>query len=787
MATIVQRICGLLGMLAVTTACVAQDGPTVDQYAVATHRGSFVEAVQFAGDAPLDPVAPRSRENPRPSSEQAINDSRAAALFGSVDDVDALTGERRMRADSPASDVVFGGQAIGRNTADSGNLLQQAISSHGVATQNRNPLVSETRVRGQRVGQVLASGSYWAPARMDLDTMLNKLDSRLIQDMVLIKGPYSPRYGPGFRFVDVEFIQSPRYASGPQHHGSTSALFETNGQQFYGRQSFWGGSADSGYHVSYGHRTGNDYRAGENDFIDIDPVTGRDGFFLPASYKSRDLFIAYGHDLSAYETVEFNYLRLDQTDVEFPGLVFDLNFLVTDGYEITYTHDNPLFADRFTAEFWYNRTRFEGDNFRDGKARQQPFLIDDIGLAVTDGDALSAGYRMESTYDQGGGDRVSFGTDLIVLNQELNDIEDLDATEELTDIDGLQNYPIPRSHQVDLGYYAETAQQVGDWTTVTVGIRGDVVVTNASNTFPLAELATDELLESDLQQTFLLGSAFVTADVAMTRELTASFGAGYAQRPPTLTELYAGGPFIGSLQRGRTFLVGDPQLNQEQAIQLDYGLRGDYGTLRGGVHGFYAWVFDYLTFDLFEPSGVAGADAFGFPAGAALVNTDLATLAGAEMYGQADLTQHVSFFGTFSYVQGTDQTRDGAARQFDPAGRPRSDFVLPDSEALPGINPMETRVGFLIQDNTPADRWGVELSARIVSDQSRFAATLEEVATPGFTTYDIRTYVRQGQWLLTAGFENLTDKFYREHLDYRSGRGVFRPGLSFYSGLEVTY
>jgi len=75
------------------------------------------------------------------------------------------------------------------------------------------------------------------------------------------------------------------------------------------------------------NQTGNDYE------------TGEEGFFMPTGYKSRDIFGAFGVDLTADESLEFTVLRLDQTDVEFPGLVFDLNFLVTGGYEVTYTSE----------------------------------------------------------------------------------------------------------------------------------------------------------------------------------------------------------------------------------------------------------------------------------------------------------------------------------------------------------------------------------------------------------------------------------------------------------------
>lgn len=729
-------------------------------------RDREVIATQFENPAPIEPA---QRSSTQSGSNQRISDSRLNDLFGSVDDTDALVGVRAQRANTPAADVVFGGQATGRQTNDTGELLKQANSTHGVATQNRAPLVSETRVRGQRVGQVLASGSYWAPVRMDLDTMLNKLDSRLIQDAILIKGPYSHRYGPGFRFVDLEFIQSPRFRGGFEAHGSTSGSYKTNGEQVYGRQTIIGGSDNYGFNVSYGHRTGNDYE------------TGQEGFFLPTSYKSRDLFVAMGCDLSKYETLEFNHLRLDQTDVEFPGLVFDINFLVTDGYELTYTNAAPNFADFFTAEVWYNRTRFEGDTLRTGKNIQQPFLVNDLfspsgfdGFAITDGDGLSGGYRMEGSYDVYEG-QVNIGTDMILLNQELNDIEPLDNPAD-------NNFPIPRSHSVDLGLYIERVRQLTPWLRGTAGLRGDIIFTDAADRVDSVLLPISTILESDLQQQYFLGGAYLNAEAIVDDNHTMTVGAGYGQRPPTLTELYAVGPFIGTLQRGRTFIFGDPQLDPEQMFQLDLGGRADYGWLTGGLHGYHAWVTDYITYDLFTPGG--GGFGFGFPQGVAMVNTDLATLIGCEAYGQAQISQRVAMFATMSYVRGTDHTREGPSRISDGE---RSGVVLPKREPLPGINPLESRIGFLIQDPTPAQRWGVELSARVVDDQSRIAATLEEIATPGFTTYDIRAYKRTGRWLLTGGVENLTNKFYREHIDYRSGFGVFRPGINFYTGAEVSY
>ena len=38
-----------------------------------------------------------------------------------------------------------------------------------------------------------------------------------------------------------------------------------------------------------------------------------------------------------------------------------------------------------------------------------------------------------------------------------------------------------------------------------------------------------------------------------------------------------------------------------------------------------------------------------------------------------------------------------------------------------------------------------------------------------------------------VGVENITDRFYREHLDFRTGRGTFRPGVNFYLLTEIVY
>lgn len=701
-------------------------------------------------------------QNNQPNNQ--TNEELRTAMLGNVTALNGLSADRRSKALSPGADAVLGEEGLFRKTTDSGDLLGKSATVRGVSSQQRTPITTDTRVRGERTGQVLAAGSYWAPVRQDLDTMMNKIDSRLIDSLIVIKGPYSPRYGPGFSFIDIDLLPTPRYALGSEFHGTTSVDYLTNGEQVYGRQTIFGGDADSGYRASYGHRTGNDYTAG-------------DGREIPSSYKSRDINLAFGRDLDPHRKVEFNYLRLDQTDVEYPGLVFDTRYLVTDGYEIKYFDEAPRFGDFHMAEVWYNRTRFEGDTLAPSKDAQIPNLRWILyspsgfdGFGITDGDGSSLGYRSESIAGDVGYNHLAFGTDMILLKQGINDREAL--------LDpSYNNFPLPPSQSVDFGFYLERVLRPHEYIQLNMGARIDTIRNTSTGFVDGAPfLPTDGLL-----QTFTTWQTYINAQADLTSNWKATAGAGLGQRPPTLTELYVRSAFIGSLQRGLTFMLGDRELSPETLLQIDMGLIGQFDRLQVGANAYHAWIEDYITYDLFAAS--SGAD--GLADGVGYVNTPRATLAGVESFIQYQMLDSVSLFGNLSYVQGTDRTRN-EGDYFDLNLRSRVFGV--EKEALPGIPPLDSRVGILFHDASPDRLWGLECSVRAVARQNRIAATLQEVATPGFATVDIRGFRRLSQnWLLTGGIENVGDRFYQEHLDYRTGTGVFRPGIGYYTGLEISF
>lgn len=752
-----------------------------------------LEFVSFSLHQDLTPLQPLSAM-PTPSTTQIQTSPQSvAAIFEGRSGNRLVRLTSRSRRPGAVADRILGSESQPRSATDVGSLLNRSARSRGIVAQKRNPIVTDPRVRGSRVGQLAASGSHWIPARIDLDTILSKVDSRIIDDVVVVKGPYSSQNGPGVSFIDFELLASPRSDGATALGGSSSLDYASNGQQFYGRQTVSVAESEWGLRVGYGHRTGNDYEAG-------------DGSNIPSSYKSRALDVAFGVDPEPGQSLELMYLRLDQTDVELPGQAFDIDTLVTDGFEATWNDENIQWADLLTIEGWFNRTDLQGSAQRSGKRRTFPFLDAISFVGNTDIATMSTGARLASTWQHDDDHRTVAGTDIRVIRQELDEIA---SGRFGFNVFVNANSPIPRSVSVNPGLFLEHIRKVGDSTEITGGIRTDVVTTEVLATgsqvqsvgtagVPLsAMLGTD-----DFDQSFGLWSTYLTAEHKVDEFWKVNAAVGYGMRPPSLTELYVAESFMFLLQSGLNTVTGDPRLNAERQWQIDLGIDYSDDTFTASGNFFHAWVHDRITFEALAvrpgPFGQIEQTKLKY------VNTERATLFGFEGEAQWKFLENASLFGQLSYVEGTDHTRNGnfatleaSASPLTPstrvAGMPRGAFsgvAGGSEEPLPGIPPLESRVGLRLYGTVVEAPVSLEIAARIVNDQDRVASSLLESGTPGFTVFDARGFMKMNDSVsVVAGVENFTDKNYREHFDFRStaGQSIRQPGINFYLGTEVVY
>lgn len=735
---------------------------------------------QDEGPAPVQPMAPTFQ------SQQAQS-AAAANLTSSIfrqgaNNASLLAEIRRKRAFSPNSSVVLGSESRFRATTDAGNLLGKSNATIGVKATQRSPIITGTSIQGSSVGQMLASGSYWFPARQDLDTLLSKMDSRNIEDVIVTKGPYTSTLGPGFQFIDIDLKHAPRYYNGPEVHGSSSVDYKSNGDQWYGRQAFWGGDSNWGYQVSYGHRVGDDYRTGN-------------GQRVPSGYNSRDFHGVFGFDIDQDSRIEFQYLRLDQTQVDVPVQALDIDYLKTDGFELVYVLENQDSFDRLTMETWYNATELEADTLNPSKQALLPILGANMFDVQTHTENSSLGFSTALEWEGEEDSLTTAGADFRYLRQEIDQFQ----TIAFLPVPGA-NFPLPKAYQANPGLFVEHTTSPAYVTRFKVGGRVDLVDSNARTSTGDTMLAhsnlstfvpsdnLEEVLGGDFNQSFTLGSAFVTAEHDLDDAYTLTGGLAYAMRAPTMTELYAVSPITSQLPQAAVMVVvGDPKLRSEKRYQADLGFKADYGPLKVGVNSYGALTQDFITLDsITGPAGLLMA----------FVNTPLAAVVGVDAYANYEMYSWLDAFATLSWTEARDLTRNDSSYPFlgNPTGN-RSQ-VATSAEPLYGILPLESRLGLIFHDPSCKPRWSIETSARVVAAQTRIAASLREQKTPAFTTVDIR-----GAWRATdnlsfvAGVENLFDTNYQEHTDPHSvafftlGQtgSVFRPGVNVYAGTELVY
>ena len=341
------------GLLLPTAASDTRAAPTAEEQ-------SFADSVYHFGDTividhgvfraayqqpltPLQPLQPVQPQNITPT-EPTLPGGALSPLAGtSIAELAAAVGG------SPVQGV---GQAQAQSIAptDLGALLQSANSVQSVNTTRRSPVALAPNIRGYEFNEIYsqANGAYWFPVREDLDSMLSKVDPGMVQSVVVIPGPYGVQYGPGLSFIDIELSDTPRYDDGPGSDYRANGDIRTNGGQLYGRLTAEGGSDDYGYRISYGHRTGDDYTAGN-------------GLSIPSSYDSGDVWAQYGFNTGKYQKVEWSFLRLDQGLTNYAAQFFDVNTLETMGTTLRAVDTDPASPwTKAVLEGWWNRTNFTG-------------------------------------------------------------------------------------------------------------------------------------------------------------------------------------------------------------------------------------------------------------------------------------------------------------------------------------------------------------------------------------------------------------------------------------------
>lgn len=237
--------------------------------------------------------------------------------------------------------------------------------------------------------------------------------------------------------------------------------------------------------------------------------------------------------------------------------------------------------------------------------------------------------------------------------------------------------------------------------------------------------------QQNKERTNTLPSGFIRWEHDLTTTPTTLYaGIGHTQRFPDYWELFS----------PTNKLLVFNKLKPEKTTQIDFGLQYNNNRLSAWASGYVGWVGDYI---IFTQRGNQNN-----------VSNVNARIMGGELGASYKLTEGWKADASLAYAWGRNSS---------------------DGRALPQIPPVELRLGL----NYQYDKWSAGTLWRLVSSQHRVAKDQGNVIgkdfgkSSGFGIFSLNGgYEISKNFKLTAGIDNLFDKFYIEHLN-RGGSSLF--------------
>jgi outer membrane receptor protein involved in Fe transport len=700
-----------------------------------------------------------------------------------------------------------------------GELLRQVP---GVNARRTSALNLDPRVRGYNSAQLnaTANGMNQLKTRVDIDSLFSQIDPGILDNISVIDGPYTSLYGPGFAFLAADLI-APRRFSQPETHLSTNFVYGSNAQTLYSRDNVVSGSNDWGVILSYGLRNGNDYLTGG----------GSESFLVPSSYQEWNGFLSTSYDLNKVSRIEFDYIRNDMNNVELPGVVYDINSSVNNQFNLRYIIQEDRDGPRqFVLQSWCDQTNYNGNASRPSKQDSLyqsfftlPAYFDDPVNTIGRGSLQTLGIRGLRTFGDADSPQWTIGADWRRYHQRYDE-RNIDPQGNII-FDG-NVFGIPSSQMDDIGTLTDLSVPLSDSVTVTVGGRVD---------YCKAWLNVDDPVITEIdnpdawfyqpgfsQPSQCLGMAYIMGKIKLSEEYTLKAGTAFAMRMPDLAELYSDEPYVPLVRFGNSYVDGFSVLQPEKNIQLDLGVNYQSKRVAYGVRGFFATIYDYILpvpayIDPTPPDFIVAPKVLGrnfryFPpdwrtdlntpnencdlcqAGYQYVNLDLATLLGGDLYGEVKLNDWLSVYGNMSYVRGTNESPVCFdASKDSPFSIDGHIIHLGGTDGLPGIYPLNGTIGVRIFQSVE-DRWRLDFSARMTRKQDHVAETLDEIAAPGFTIFNLRGYYRVSKNVrLDMEIQNLFNRYYIEPdslvIIGPNGLPTFlpEPGISAIIGVDARF
>lgn len=654
-----------------------------------------------------------------------------------------VTAERITPAEGAAVSVISAEEYSEYQPKDVGEALKMSVA--GATGKRIGGMHLEPVVRGlskDRLSVMTNGTKIWGggPFRMDPPTSLLDIDE--LESIEIIKGPYSVTRGPSSIGGTINLVtKQPELSANWYARGSVGASYASNHDGWATRATVSAGGPSLAFRLSGSYRDYQDYDSG-------------DGERVLSGFQSQSISGGLLWQPDAKHRIRVSMSRESDRDARFGTLPLSLE--EDDAYlgSVSYTITDPMESVEsleFSAYYNYVHHRMNNEHKPTRGMMRVVFPLD----------ARTFGGRLQANVPSFFGGRLTVGGDIYRLEREgTNHVSFLKGPKA-----GMHMFfdSWPDAHVLDGGLFGEYAYQIFPRFRLVVGTRVDFVDTGA-NPDEKARMGFNRFYgpgASDFSEFQVNVSANGRLIYTLSSAAEVFVGVGRAVRTADTTERYfALGPGPGG------FFVGNPQVDQEESLEVDVGFSGLWGRM--GVSGavFYNRFDDYILEYLLTRADVnmdgKTDNVRGFR------NIDYASLMGFDFDLSYALREDLMLHGSFAYVRGENEEQD---------------------RALAEIPPLEGIFG-LRYEYAHWDAW-INPMLRLVQSQHRVDTFFGEDTTQGHVTVDVSAgFQMLDKYEFKIFVSNLFDKNYSDHLTREnpfSGRDVFEPGRVVTMGFRTTF
>lgn len=689
----------------------------------------------------------------------------STAAFAQGAEEDTIMLEPIIIMDQATNEVVY----IASNYIDKAELQSAPIRDVGeylrsipnVSGIRRGGAAIDPVMRGYKYSQlnvILNNGTKiegGCPNRMD--PVSSHIEAEDIENIEIIKGPFSLKYGPSFGGVINLVSESPKPFDKFEIHANALYGMESNwnGKKVHG--SIYGGNRKIFFHVAGGYKNYGNYESGNRE--------GNDTTYSSA-FKKFNYLAKLGYIFNPNHQLTLSYDGIHGMNVMYPALPMDEKSDDTNILSIDYAARNlsPFFKSLDIKVYRSDVYHVMDNSHRPNYSFMQ--MVADVDAVNTGGRAalsmqfgshgLVAGLDYENIKKDG--KRVGFMSMMGTTSTNVKNLW-LDAF--------IQN----------VGLFAEYRKLFSSYE-INASIRGDFNSATSGDTLKIIRDNIEYFNELDSKYLNLSASLGITKTI--NRWLNVSFAFGRGTRSPNMLERYIKLLAVGY---DKYDYLGNPQLKPETNNEIDLTMQIDHEGL-GNVYlnFFYSYVQDYITANLL-PSSVITPQTQGVLGVKQFYNTDYITSKGFE-FGYKTPERHklgVDLVAAYTYGVIPSIT------QYVTDGTEVINAVEIKNDALPEIPPFEATLNIYYKilkgDLIP------RLTVRAVAEQNHTSLAFYEFDTPGFCImnfsmrYKIKEYTA-----FNVGISNIFNRAYYEHLNRRiigTDNNLFEPGRSFFATIFV--